>query len=308
MTAEIAILNKTAVALAADSAVTIQNQKGSKIYNSANKLFCLSKYNPVGIMLFGNADFMGVPWETIIKIYRKDLKDKTFSTLNEYANNFIDFIKNKDLKLIPEERQISYVRSHIYDFYNGVVKQEIIAAIKKQVKEKGQISTIEINNLVKQIIKQIRRSIYKRKIVSREQKRIFIKKFTIDIENIIVEVFEKISLEKRSKLDLKFLALSLFFQTEYFANNCSGIVIAGFGEDELFPSTETFNVECYVQGFLKYKKLSEKSARISIKNNASITPFAQSEMVYTFMEGIDIRLQKFSEAYLNEIFKKSTKI
>jgi hypothetical protein len=37
MTAEIAIMNKTAVVLATDSAVTIEQQEDKKIYNSAKK-------------------------------------------------------------------------------------------------------------------------------------------------------------------------------------------------------------------------------------------------------------------------------
>lgn len=44
MTAEIAILNKQGIALAADSAVTIGNAE--KIFVSANKIFTLSKYGP----------------------------------------------------------------------------------------------------------------------------------------------------------------------------------------------------------------------------------------------------------------------
>jgi hypothetical protein len=47
MTAEIAIV---AVALAADSAVTLRDPNNSKICNTANKLFMLSKFEPVGIM------------------------------------------------------------------------------------------------------------------------------------------------------------------------------------------------------------------------------------------------------------------
>ncbi len=66
MTAEIAILNKAGVALAADSKVTIG---GVKTFDTANKIFCLSKFHPVGIMIFGNAEFMGFPWETIVKMY-----------------------------------------------------------------------------------------------------------------------------------------------------------------------------------------------------------------------------------------------
>ena len=39
MTAIVAVLNKHAVAIAADSAVTVQNQLGRKVLNSANKIF-----------------------------------------------------------------------------------------------------------------------------------------------------------------------------------------------------------------------------------------------------------------------------
>jgi hypothetical protein len=54
MTAEIAVINKSAIALAADSAVTISDGNGNtKIYNGAEKLFALTKYHPVGIMIYG---------------------------------------------------------------------------------------------------------------------------------------------------------------------------------------------------------------------------------------------------------------
>ena len=72
MTAVVAIMNKSGLALAADSAVTVTNGTGgyssSKIYNTANKLFMLSKYHPVGIMVYSSAEFMQVPWELIIKL------------------------------------------------------------------------------------------------------------------------------------------------------------------------------------------------------------------------------------------------
>ena len=77
MTAQVALMNKSAVALATDSAVTINTSGGDKIYNTVNKLFTLSKYYPIGIMIYGSAQFMGVPWESVIKIYRKQLKEKS---------------------------------------------------------------------------------------------------------------------------------------------------------------------------------------------------------------------------------------
>ncbi|WP_230079588.1 hypothetical protein [Serratia marcescens] len=65
MTAEIAVFNKSAVALAADSAVTISGGDGvSKIYNGADKLFALSRHHPVGIMVL---------WYLVALIYAASL-------------------------------------------------------------------------------------------------------------------------------------------------------------------------------------------------------------------------------------------
>jgi hypothetical protein len=46
MTAQIAIMNKSSIALASDSAVTIDAPENRKTYNTINKLFTLSKYAP----------------------------------------------------------------------------------------------------------------------------------------------------------------------------------------------------------------------------------------------------------------------
>ncbi|MBK8110761.1 MAG: hypothetical protein IPK46_10765 [Saprospiraceae bacterium] len=95
MTAVVGILNKHAVAIAADSAVTIGGNGGKKIFNKANKVFTLSKQHPVGIMIYNSASFMTTPWETIIKVYRKQLGSTSFPTLKEYEQNFIAFLRAK---------------------------------------------------------------------------------------------------------------------------------------------------------------------------------------------------------------------
>jgi ATP-dependent protease HslVU (ClpYQ) peptidase subunit len=82
MTAEVAVLNTTGVALAADSAVTI-GEDATKIYTSAEKLFQLSNSAPVGAMIYGSASLVGLPWETTIKAYRKKLSDKTLPAIED---------------------------------------------------------------------------------------------------------------------------------------------------------------------------------------------------------------------------------
>lgn len=96
MTAEIAILNRVGVALAADSAVTISSAGGDqKTYNSANKLFALDGQHPVAIMIHGSAESMGIPAETIMKRYKSSTFNQPQQTLAGYARQFADFMRRE---------------------------------------------------------------------------------------------------------------------------------------------------------------------------------------------------------------------
>ena len=69
MSAGICIMNKQAIAMAADSAVMIGNHEA--IHNSANKLFSLSRIAPVGLIIYANSTLMNVPVEIIVKEYKR---------------------------------------------------------------------------------------------------------------------------------------------------------------------------------------------------------------------------------------------
>ncbi|MBC8581766.1 hypothetical protein [Zhenhengia yiwuensis] len=92
MTAQIGVINKKCVALATDSAVTIGSGQTIKAFNTAEKLFTLSKGSPVGIMIYNNAEFLGIPWEILVKEYRKNSYGRNFDTLHKYAQDFFSFI------------------------------------------------------------------------------------------------------------------------------------------------------------------------------------------------------------------------
>jgi hypothetical protein len=76
MTTEVAVANQLGIALATDSAVTITSAGKTKIFDTADKLFELSDQHPIGIMINGAMDCLGVPWE----IMAKDFRDKEGST------------------------------------------------------------------------------------------------------------------------------------------------------------------------------------------------------------------------------------
>jgi hypothetical protein len=304
MTAEIGILNKTAVALAADSAVTVQQSQVQKIYNSANKLFALSKYHPVGIMLFGSANFMGIPWETIIKVYRSRLKKTKFRTLKEYAENFIDFVSSSGGNIVPAQQQEEYVKAYVWICYQ-LIKNEIKKGLEQIVAKQSKIDESKIKELAKDVVNKKLQEIEKSgflKPVSTEKQKDFLNKYDKVIKEIIQTVFEELPFEDAEVNGLKNIAMGLFFRGGNFSEDTSGVVIAGFGDDEIFPSIYAYRLECIVENILKYGE--QKSGAIGFNNNALIVPFAQSEMVHTFMEGIDPALEEMSLGYLNEVFKK----
>lgn len=305
MTAEIVIMNKEAVALAADSAITMTRKREQKIFPTTNKLFALSKYCPIGIMIYGNSNFMEVPWETIIKIYRTKLKKQKFNTLREYTENFIAFLNNDSL--FPESRQKNYLYRTTRSYF-ALIKRIIEEKIKLVVTKKGKVTNDQIKETIVDVIKNHFDKVKKTKMLSsipENHAETIIKKYGNIIDRVKEEIFEKLPIPSDLVNQLKNIGASLFSK-DIFQVNISGVVIAGFGEKDTFPSLKSFEFEGIVNKGLKYKEIS--SAEISFDNSASISPFAQQEMVHTFMKGIDPYLQSYIGGYLSEIFTKYPEI
>ena len=46
-------------------------------------------------MIFGASEYQGIPWETIIKLYRKELKNASFDRVEQYAQDFLKFLVDR---------------------------------------------------------------------------------------------------------------------------------------------------------------------------------------------------------------------
>ena len=136
MTAELIVMNKYGVALAADSAVTVNGGNNpSKVYNSANKLFALSKHNPVGVMIYGSAEVMGIPWEVVIKTYRRELGTTTFDCLADYMDDFFRYLKNDAFTDTCYQR---YVLERSIDFLGEL--DDVDKEAGESIQKRGSIS------------------------------------------------------------------------------------------------------------------------------------------------------------------------
>ena len=292
MTAEVAILNRGAVAIAADSAVTIGGP-GSKIYNSANKLFALSTVEPVAVMVYNAASFGSIPWETIIKEYRRELALTSYPTVEEYASQFIEHLSSF-VRYIPIETQrrqvlmtavweLSMLRTVVQDVIEGItstgqnldndeIDSVVSVCIESRMDELRDGDTIE----------GISGSI------AREQINSALGDWSIFVDYYLGEM--PLSNEvKQSAKDLVINSLRVVLPYPVSPWH-SGVVVAGFGTDQIFPSLSHELVDGVIAGKVRTCRLASvqigDSPNVEDTANAGIYAFAQRDMVNVFMNGI----------------------
>lgn len=301
MTAEVIIMNKLAIALAADSAVTYRvfqgNSQKQKIYQTTNKLFMLSKYHPVSIMIYGAAELNNVPWEVIIKIYRGKLGERNFNTLLEFVDSFVEFLGS----FISDDEQRKILEQRLNLYYRYSIKQNIDAIIDDNKNKNIQLSDSDKQKIVSDEITRHHQEMTKLNYLQNRDDKFaeeIIKKYTDIINKSINEIFGPLNISQTSNKLLVNLA-GLLFVKHTFPGDASGIVVAGYGNDEYYPVMANLTIDCVINSKLKY---SRNDVRIDSQNSSTIIPFAQEEMVHTFISGIDpVYIQNISD-YLSTLF------
>jgi len=121
MTSEVVLMNRQAVAMAADSAVTISGPQYLKTYQSVDKLFPLIEGQPVAVMIYHNAEIMSTPWETVISLYREAARGRSLDTVEAYAEDFMAFLSgNPDL--FPADHQDTEFFKHVAVVYTVIAE------------------------------------------------------------------------------------------------------------------------------------------------------------------------------------------
>lgn len=294
MTAVVGILNKTTVALAADSAATVSGPYGDKVYNHAHKLYNLSLYAPVGIMIYSSSELVGLPWETIIKSYRKKLNLKLFLTLSEYASDFIqglnEYIHYMDKIDIQgqSELHILSVWNKLWSEFNVYLNNtNSVNEFNKSNKEEKNIKLNEVLNNT--IIPKFE------KAWTHENPLECLKDYEFDsykkesedyLKETLLDKFAEIEFTATEETLNKIIHLGFIEITNRIEEGSwTGIVIAGFGEKELFPSLEACRVGPLVNGKIRIDK--DKPTIISSNKSSAVKPYAQTHDMYSFLTGID---------------------
>ncbi|HCI5736049.1 hypothetical protein KAG03_15105 [Klebsiella variicola] len=284
MTAEIAVFNKSAVALAADSAVTISGGGKHKIYNGAEKLFALTKHHPVGVMVYGSGDLCSAPWELVIKAYRKKLERNHFDTLEDYAADFFDFLEESTCIVTPGMRE-----GHLYQYLSEGVFNLLIESFAAKKEDAywnpldRQLFFTELEAYCQELMEHLAGTEFLDSFSDTDlaEAREYCNELTVRI------VAEKLSAIPTEEIPNTFLQsiCNIFAAMICKVNdlgNVTGIVFAGYGETDYYPKVLSYNVCGFFNAKVRRFIISEKC---SANGESGVTPFAQDEEVGAFLQG-----------------------
>lgn len=298
MTSEVIVMNKHAMVLAADSATTvrqfIEGEFKERYYKGANKLFELSAHNPVGLMLYDSSTVDGVPWEIIAKTYRRELRDKTFDTLQEYASALFEFITTHN-ELFPHEQRAV----ELADYVSTVALIRCLSAFQEDsgVQSAADAATDDdasasITSALNLYIESALQSVSVQDLpdhFSHDDPDKAIEKHSEQLLHEIKEGLGQLSNAKDFNVDTldleKLMRLSVYDLFKNYQKYLSktGVLVCGYGDKEYFPGY----IEYHCYGLLLNRFIVDecKSKRISLTNISDVRAFAQSSAVYTFMLG-----------------------
>lgn len=291
MTTEVIVKNKSGLVMAADSAVTISNIfTPGKVYNSANKLFSLSKYDPIGILVYNSVNINQIPVEIIIKEYRETLKSKQYPTLKEYFSGFINFIET-----FINKYGVNLTLENIFDLFLNELKLNIEVTKNNLLLSR---TSFNIDNFLDNNMRSFQNYCEEAGFRAPED--------LIENSEILSfisqpQIMEKFELEKQKSPHLsqitdidKIKVFFIYYTKKFLIQSFTGIAIGGYGSNEIFPKI----YKIHLHGNLNGKLI--KSNLVEIEDEEpDIIPFAQRQMIDTFIRGVSDDILKT----VNQLFE-----
>ena len=277
MTAEIMIMNKLAVALAADSAATIA---GNKVYQSANKLFQLVLSEPVGFMVYGNDEFMGIPWETVVSLYRSASEGKSFDRLVDYANDFIKFLREFPYLSITDE--VVRVELAVDDLLKNFAQQVLQQSDPNNEPPSAQEVSLALASMLENRLQEIETYPLVAELPADFEKAV-VRQCEPVIRDAVYRQFDELPDIDTLLTSFQRLVVGSLVRGRLLPD--SGIVLAGYGRLDVLPAMAESQIFFRMLGEVAHTPV--EMTALSLDYTAQIRPFAQTEMVNAFMEGID---------------------
>ena len=232
VTAEVAILNRSAVVLAADSAVTIDHSQYTtgKVYDTADKIFQLCEAQPIALMIYNNVEFFGIPIEILAKEFRRHCKSMniSFDTVRDCSEYFLDYLLNNHKPSNSDLKYFHEIFLHtIFDPIKNATSREFSDLLNSDLLNSENLDPALIHDQLDSILEQNIAKFSGQLECDDDIDEIFYE----DYIEIISKLLKSASLVLASDKNLKLFARYAwnFIKSNEISANFNGLVFAGYG-------------------------------------------------------------------------------
>lgn len=310
MTSEVALMNRSAVALAADSAATVtywnpdKAKHEQRFFKRVNKIFNIVSNKPVGLMVYGTGSLQGMPWEVLAKAYRDDHVGQGHEMLPAYADDFFKYLADTR-DIFPEDQQQRALLSAIsesmaalsysilfddaYKAESDAQKKADLATDMVNVGEGNIYRRDYINDVAKAIHDEINQALqpYIDHVLQSEEGKFFVGEVGQALVDRLIP-----------------LAIARLFKADICPLDQTGVVVAGYGEKQYMPQLEQFTVYGLFKNKLIYTRLARGCRSITFDNTSDLVPIAQSNMINTFFLGADVPTLEEIDSYVGKAIEE----
>ena len=302
MTSVVGILNKRGLAIAADSAVTrTRSRRGNeeeKVTKNGNKMVRMSDVDPIAVMITGSADFLGVPWDVIVRRFRqrRGEEKKHYKSVEECVYDFFDYVASNET-LWNDVQCNSYLCSLASGLFNKAMLEISFE------NDRNDDFTMEYPEEFVQAFTSILSRIAKEKLSGLGSPHF--KGYSFDeFRRDAAETLDGFFLRYTDSLDLgafpdtfpeKVLdairptfegALLAIMGSRMDNDSSARLVFAGYGKDEEYPSLVSALVCKGYARRVNYSVAPEDIICISDDRPVAICPFAQDDVMRAILKGM----------------------
>jgi hypothetical protein len=295
-------MNLQAAALTADSAVTISRMDGGgrpQHQVGVEKIFLIEEKGPIGGMVFGNGAFGGCPWPVMMQAFR-ETHTAPFKKIPEAVEALVEFLRNADENpRLPLSPELSRQNLFLYVLYAmaryGHCLQLEIEAEESIGQASGKKKASPYDRALALLSDEARftwapegNQIARPRIgePSPRLEELFNDYFQPMVQEAAKAVFPKSPLPDEVRDKVGELVIDTFL-TDWIppCPAVTGMVLAGFGADDLTPSYVHVDMLGCIAGVLKFQV--RQQARTTTKTPIVVESFAQADPIRAFLHGAD---------------------
>jgi len=291
MTAEVVLINKSAAVLAADSAVTISGDHGFKTYNSASKIAALSYDPPIGAVVYGDSEILGIPWESIKRMYSDEFRKGNHpkDTVADVADDFFTWIDSQAdwlFRRLEERRAVESADQSLASVFAAVERAQDVTP------DDAAIAYVDAELRSSEVDPQAAQQ-------RQETLRLFADIFD---ERMSVHQLRGSGLADSTWLHIGELAAETLRRRSLSeaSIDSSGVAFAGIGSRQFHPELVVYNV----RGVLNASVVRDKDPTKSTTEGASparIVPLGQGEIVEAFLGGSQPKYQAVADQIIGRL-------